>query len=71
MAASEELLHGELCNSQFGIKGRIHPMPEIGQQAGRQIFCAGHRRKCEDHLLRLTVSWYWHRRLGVILANSG
>ena len=47
MAAFEELLHGELGYGQFGIEGRIDAMPQVGQQDGRQVFCAGHRRNCE------------------------
>jgi hypothetical protein len=71
MAAFEELLHGELGYGQFGIEGRIDAMPQVGQQGGRQIFCAGHRRYREGHLLQLTVRWCWHRRLGATLADSG
>jgi len=44
MATFEELLHREIGCSQFGIEGRIDAMPQVGQQGGCQVFCAGHRR---------------------------
>ena len=71
MAAFEELLHGEVGHGQFDIEGCIDAMPQVGQQGGRQVFRAGHRRNGERHLLQLVIRWYRHWRLGATLANSG
>ena len=57
MPTFEKLMHGELGCRQFGIEGRIDFLPQAGQKTSCQVFCAGHWRNREGHLLKLPVRW--------------
>jgi hypothetical protein len=63
MTAFEELLQGELALCQFGIEGRIHAAPEIGQDLRRQVFRTSHGRNGRGHRVQFAVRRNWHGRL--------
>src|ERR1035437_8191882 len=71
MTAFEERLHGELDVGQFGIEGRIHASPKIGQDARRQVFRAGRGRSGRGHLVYFAVCGDGNRWLGPALADTG
>jgi hypothetical protein len=70
VTALEELLHGELGLRQFGIKGRIHAAPKIGQDLRRQVLRTSHGRNGRGHPGQFTVRRDRHPRL-TSLADPG
>ena len=71
MAALEELLNGEPNLGQLDIESCIDSLPQGRQYGGRQVFRAGHGRRCDGHPLQRAVAGCRHGGLGPAVVDAG